>query len=171
MSFKEAYTNFQKFKKELDEIPERIIQAHKPELVELVKDQLYSGLNGNDKALTPSYLNDPFFNTPEAGQWRGRASAYAKWKYLQTPPRGSSAGHPPRKFETPNLTIIYVFYDSITAVNIEKGVRIGSNTPLGSDIEQKYGSVIFKIGNISKAYFINHIFKPYWKYFLDKYRR
>lgn len=171
MSFKEAYKNFKKFQSELEPEVAKIIQSHKPELVELAKDQLYSGLNGRDKVLRPSYLADPWFRTPEAGRWRGRADAYAKWKYLETPPKGSSVGHPPRAYETPNLTIINVFYDSITASNIDGGVRIGSNTALGTDIESKYGSIIFGIGNTSKRYFINYLFTPYWKRFLDKYRR
>lgn len=170
MSFIEAYNNFKKFQSEFENEAEGIIQKHKTDLVELVKDQLYSGLNGRDKPLRPTYSTDPFFNTPEAGHWKGRAKAYAKWKMLETPPESSSIGHPPRDYNTPNLTIKNVFYDSIAATNIKEGVSIGSNTSLGKDIESKYGSIVFGIGDYSKEYFINHIFRPYWKDFINKYK-
>jgi hypothetical protein len=169
--FKDAYSNFKRFYDGFEPECAGIIQKQKPALVDMVKAQLYSGLNGRDKQLRPTYETDPYFKTPESGHWRNNGKGWAKWKYAQTPPRQSSYGHPPRSFSTPNLIIKGNFYDSITAVNTDKGVNILSQgVSFGSDIERKYGSIIFGIGSISKRFFINHIFRPNLKQYINKFR-
>jgi hypothetical protein len=169
--FKEAYKNFKEFHDGFEPECVGIIQKHKPELIDLVKNQLFSGMNGRDKQLRPTYENDPYFKTAESGHWKNNGKGWARWKYLETPPRQSGYGHPARNFSTPNLIIKGNFYDSIQAKNTDKGVNILSEgVSFGADIEKKYGSIIFGIGPISKEHFINHIFSPNFKRYIDNFR-
>lgn len=46
----------------------------KDDLTELVKDQLYAGIDGDEKELRPTYFDDPYFTS------RAKAEAYSKWK-------------------------------------------------------------------------------------------
>jgi hypothetical protein len=171
MAYKEAYDNYKRFQSGLTAEIAGIIQKHKQELIDLVKSQLYSGLNGRDKELRPTYETDPYFKTPESGHWRNNGKGWAKWKYMETPPRQSSYGHQARNFSTPNLIIKGNFYDSIRAKNIIDGVHILSEgVAFGGDIELKYGSIIFGIGAISREYFISHIFSPNLKRYMDGFR-
>lgn len=169
-NFNQAYRNFVEFQSGLENECVRIIQIHSDDLLDMIRSQLYSGLNGNDKPIRPTYETDPYFRTPEAGRWRNNSKGYARWKYFQTPPRGSAYLHPPRDFSTPNLIINGLFYDSISAVKIKDGVNILSQgINFGNDIEKKYGSTIFGIGNRSKEYFMSYIFKPLLKRYFSQY--
>ena len=47
-------------------------------VADCIKEQLYSGLDGDGDYLNPTYDNDPFFN--EEGVWKGRAEMYKRWK-------------------------------------------------------------------------------------------
>lgn len=129
-------------------------------ITEYITEQLFSGLNGDDKPLQPSYTSDPWFNSAEAGRWRGKEKQYMKWKKMITPPARSWLGYPERHADTPNLFINGEFYSTIAVTPFDDGVMIGNSTPLGGDIEQKYGSVIFKPGNKSVEHFVSTLLRP-----------
>lgn len=142
----------------------------KADLPDIVREQLYAGKNGNGKNLRPTYDNDPFFKTPEAGPWRNRAAAYKKFKMNVQPPKtGSFLGFAPRAPETPNLIIRGNFYDSIFAVKTVDGVNIGSEgfTESG-DIEQKYGQAIYRLSPEARRYLITYRINPAIKNYLKK---
>ena len=44
---------------------QNVMDSNKSLVREFVTEQLYSGVNGNDKPLRPTYLNDPWFPTYE----------------------------------------------------------------------------------------------------------
>ena len=127
-----------------------------------VREQLGAGVDGDDHVLRPSYLEDPWFDSPEAGSWRGGARRYMAWKMEITPPYDSSfLGITRRAPETPNLLIDGTFYRSIRATVIEKGLRIGSQgCDFAGDIEGKYGQQIYKIGRWSRKYFLEQYVIP-----------
>lgn len=128
-----------------------------------VIDQLHSGLNGREKAIRPTYLTDPWFNTEDAGQWYKNPEGYMKWKMKIRPPGGAPSylGHAPRDEKTPNLIIRGDFYDSITAIPIAGGLRIETRgTSFGADVEKKYGSVILGIGDKGKNHFVRYVLTP-----------
>lgn len=134
---------------------ELIKQMHeKKELFEeFITEQLYSGLNGDEVPLRPTYTNDPYFNMYR--EPKKAAERYKKWKARIQPPARSYLGFKPRDIDTPNLIIRGDFYSSITAVPIADGVMIASQGLMfSSDIESKYGNVIYKIGDKSKMHYI-----------------
>lgn len=134
---------------------ELIKQMHeKKELFEeFITEQLYSGVNGDEVPLRPTYTQDPYFmqfKNPKA-----EAERYKKWKAKIQPPARSYLGFKPRNIDTPNLIIRGDFYSSITAVPIADGVMIASQGLMFSaDIEKKYGNVIYKIGDKAKRHYI-----------------
>lgn len=139
----------------------RVMQENRSEVEEYIREQLYSGLNGREKPLRPTYRNDPWFRSEEAGHWKGRAEQYIKWKRSITPPARSWLGYDERSADTPNLIITGEFYGSIHARPFAKGLKIGSEgTPMGADIERKYGNVIFKPGNKAVGHFVEYLLKP-----------
>ena len=135
---------------------------------EYITQQLYSGLDGNSMPLRPTYTGDPWFSSADAGRWRGKAEQYMKWKRSITPPARSWLGHPERSADTPNLFISGEFYSSIKATPLTDGMSIGSNIPMGGDIERKYGSAIFKPDNKSVEHFVSHLLKPRLTDYLKK---
>lgn len=138
-----------------------VMVAQKKEIQVYITEQLYSGVNGNDKPLRPTYINDPYFKTKESGNWYKNAKGYMQWKKSITPPYASSwLGIPRRSPDTPNLIIRGDFHDSITATPINKGLRIGSEgISFSSDIEKKYGQAIYRVGSYARKYFIEKYIK------------
>lgn len=134
---------------------ELIKQMHeKKELFEeFITEQLYSGVNGDEVPLRPTYSQDPYFM--QFKNPKSEAERYKKWKAKIQPPARSYLGFRPRDIDTPNLIIRGDFYSSITAVPIADGVMIASQGLMFSaDIEKKYGNVIYKIGDKAKRHYI-----------------
>lgn len=129
-------------------------------IVDMVREQIYSGLSGNGKILTPSYLNDPYFSQP--GPWKGRGRAYMAWKKKITPPeRSTILTLPARADSTPNLYITGIFHASIKAKPFSDGVTVYTGGFRdGSTIERKYGPNIFGLTDVAKSYFIFRILRP-----------
>lgn len=131
-----------------------------------VREQLYCGLDGAGKHLSPTYDDDPYFS--EEGRWKGRAKEYKKMKSKLTPPmRSVELNLAARPESVPNLFITGVFYDSIYAkmnggkMDIyTRGFRDG---PL---IEHKYGSAIFVPGGESMEYFNVNFLMPWLEEFI-----
>lgn len=169
--FKGKSEAFTAFKERLYKEAERIIQDNGSEFEDYIREQLSVGLDGNENKLTPSYTEDPFFKSPEAGNWYNRAESYKKWKQSITPPAPSYLGYPAREANTPNLIIVGNFYASIKAFNVDGGIRIGSQgfTDAG-DIESKYGSQIYAVSPKARAFFLKYRFKKEFEQFLNKYK-
>lgn len=135
------------------------LDTNKEVVVEMIQEQLYSGLDGEDRHLTPTYDNDPYFN--EMGYWFHRAAAYKAWKREITPPIGSSLlGLPPRPDEVPNLFIDGTFYNEIEASKTPDGIMIDPGDGNGPDIMRKYGDNILRMGPDAKEYFILYFLIP-----------
>ena len=128
-----------------------------------ISEQLYSGLDGDGKHLTPTYLDDPYFTsrkTPwyhydeDTGKEYHGAVGYKQWKMDITPPEGSEMlGLPPRPDNVPNLFIDGTFHNSLEYSMGEESVIIISGDANGSDIVAKYGPKILTIGSAAVRYF------------------
>lgn len=160
MKFNDFVTNFGAFVKTFEEVGEKAIQDNASIFPAFIREQLDAGIRGDDIELRPNYLNDPFFNEP--GQWYNNAKGYMRWKEKLTPPeRGQLLYLPPRPVVVPNLRITGAFHESIKAKKIKGGVRIVTEGfTAGPDIEDKYGSIIFKPGTVARTYFISRILLP-----------
>ena len=90
---------FRRFSEGYAPMVEKVITANRDVLEADIREQLESGLDGNEKELRPNYLNDPYFKTRE------EAVKYMRWKERITPPMQSTLGLRPRAVKTPNLRI------------------------------------------------------------------
>ena len=155
MDFQEYAKGWKKFADGIEEVLVKQLHEQKDLFEEFVTEQLYSGVNGDEQPLTPSYSEDPYFNgfknPKKAAAW------YKKWKMRIHPPARSYLGFKPRNPDTPNLIIRGDFYSSITAIPIAEGLSIVSEgLTFSADIEKKYGSVIYRIGDKAKKHYIVH---------------
>ena len=134
----------------------------------MIREQLYSGIDGNNSYLSPTYDEDPYFLEP--GPWQGRAEQYKRWKADITPPVQSELLFlPPRPTEVPNLFITGMFHESITYSQELDGLRIyTSGFQDGPIIESKYGEQIFMPTETAKEYFnVNYLIPALESFFSD----
>lgn len=145
---KDFARNFEKFANGFEARVVSEIQQNKNLFVSYITEQLYSGVDGNENYLRPTYLDDPWFNTEEAGRWYKKPRWYMAWKAHITPPAVSFTGIAARPRDVPNLIISGTFYDSIQAVDVSGGINITTQgVDFGADIVRKYGEDIFKVGD------------------------
>lgn len=159
MEFKKYCEGWKKFADSLER--ELVGQMHdnKGLFEEFITEQLYSGVNGREEALRPKYSEDPYFNVFKDPQ--AEAERYKKWKQKIQPPARSYLGFRPRNPDTPNLIIRGDFYSSITAIPIADGIRIVSQgVEFSSDIEQKYGLVIYEVSEKAKRHYVKYYTLP-----------
>lgn len=98
-------------------------------VIDSIQNQLWDGKKGDGQNITPSYLDDPFFET------RKQAEGYRNWKNLIT--KNSD-----RDPDTPNLFINGYFYNTLF---VDSGsFEVGSNS-FGNPIIEKYGNDTFSI--------------------------
>ncbi len=157
----------------------KCMDENRYEMVLDVREQLYSGVDGEDKPLSPSYSADPWFREPRAGffdedlgHWVScfmHPELYVEWKRRITPPEpGRRTGLPPRQDDQPNLFIIGTFHQSLDAKATAKGVEIftfGWNE--GPAVERKYGSQIFGLGTAATGHFNDDFLMPWLRRWLE----
>lgn len=126
-----------------------------------IQEQLFSGIDGTDRCLTPTYDNDPYFKEP--GPWQNKAQSYKRWKEKITPPISSYLLNlPPRPTEVPNLFITGTFYDSIRLKKRNADMQVFTEGFIdGPDILKKYGDKIFSLGSTAREYFIMMHLRPW----------
>lgn len=128
---------------------------------DLIREQLYAGLDSKGYFLNPTYDNDPFFD--DDGVWKGRSKDYKKWKEKITPPETSYLLRlPPRPTNIPNLKITGNFYDSIKASKGNNELQIlSSGFDDGSEIIKKYGDNILGVSDTAIEYFNKSYLMPW----------
>lgn len=144
----------------------RCLSDHLEAAETAVREQMYSGLDGNDRTLNPTYDNDPYFEEP--GMWYHRATAYKDWKSIITPPQGSTMlGLQPRNESAPNLYINGKFHSEVFATMDGDTLRVDvSPDGSGPDIVAKYGDNLLRLGPTAIGYFNNQFILPrVWKFF------
>ena len=135
--------------------------------VQMICEQMYSGLKGDGTYITPSYDDDPFFDEP--GMWFHDSEGYKAWKGAITPPMSSSLlGLPPRPYDTPNLFINGKFYSEIYSVAGDRQIEIQVvESGDGPSILGKYGDELFDIGSVAVQYFNEEYLIPNLQDFFD----
>lgn len=159
MELKQYFDGWKKFADGLEDTLIRQMHDKKSLFEEFVTEQLYSGVNGDEEPLRPRYTEDPYFLTFRNP--KKEAERYKKWKARIQPPARSYLGFSPRNIDTPNLIIRGDFYASITAIPIADGISIVSQgVYFSTDIEQKYGHVIYEIGDKARKHYVNYYMLP-----------
>ncbi len=123
-----------------------LMNHDKDDLTELVKDQLYAGIDGDEKELRPTYFDDPYFTS------RAKAEAYSKWKD-QMSQRGESI-FAPRRPGTPNLIITGTAFYNLISVDVTDSILISASGRLVDKLESKYGKSILKLSKTSLSYYV-----------------
>ena len=143
-----------------------LIQSNAKIVEECVREQIESGQDGNGNSLSPTYLNDPYFDK-YGNKAAAMAQAYRNWKMSITPPQsGTLLGLPPRDPDVPNLRINGYYQDGIKANSKSDGVSIKGTVSFSGEIDGKYGADLLKMGQTAREYFNNQIVKPALKDFL-----
>lgn len=150
------------------------------EMTVSVREQLYSGIDGDNKPLTPTYSRDPWFQNPRAGFYDESAhmfvscyqhpERYIEWKNRITPPEASSRLNlPARDSDTPNLFIVGTFHGSIDARATASGVEIfTAGWTEGPAVERKYGSQIFGLSDPAVGHFNTNYLMPWLRAWLSR---
>jgi len=142
--FDEILNNLKKLNPE--EEGKRVISKNLSWFEKANRGQMLEGKTKDNTEITPSYLNDPFFKSPET------AAKYARWKQNITP-------NPKRRFETPNLIINGYFHASVQAIAQSNGLKFDTIVSLGRKITRKFKNVL-GLTNTNIALFNKEFIKP-----------
>ena len=154
-TIKGASDTFQRLNAGFPPMLTQLIQANGMELGGYIREQLWSGLDGDEKGLRPTYLTDPYFKERYGSAWRIMAERYADWKMEITPPSSGRLGFRPRDRVVPNLFIDGTFHRSIMPRNIDGGVTFSSQVGFATEIEQKYHDTIYKVSRTARKRFLD----------------
>lgn len=139
-------------------------------LLELMKDQLYAGLDGDGNPLRPTYQDDPYFK--EFKNPQAAAQAYSDWKdgMMQ---RTHNTLFAKRPSGTPNLIITGSwFYDTLVAYAGNDSLIINAQSPIINELEGKYGDALLKLSPLAlKFYTEEHLFERLQKRVYDQLSR
>lgn len=155
-TIKGASDTFQRLNAGFPPMLTQLIQANGMELGGYVREQLWSGLDGDEKELRPTYLTDPYFKERYGSAWRIMAERYADWKMEITPPSSGRLGFRPRDRVVPNLFIDGTFHRSIMPRNIDGGITFSSQVGFATEIEAKYHDTIYKISRTARKHFLDN---------------
>lgn len=153
---------YKRFSKNVEEMPSvisKVVATYKDVLLSANRDQMLLGRDADGNELGPSYLQDPYFDTP------AEAQAYARMKYALESLHRMRLWNPFQLFpdkdrNTPNLIVTGPFQDSMFINTSSTSYTIGSTYIASSDINTKYKGRIFGLAPESKQYF--------WTEFLRK---
>lgn len=167
MTLDEYSKSWKKLAEGLEDVIVNQLHGEADLVEDFVREQLYSGMNGEEARLTPKYSQDPYFKETYGKNWKKHAAGYAKWKKAIQPPARSYLGFRPRAMDTPNLIIRGDFYSSITAIPVKDGVMVTSEgVSFAADIERKYTPRIYKISNRARKHYIIYYVMPQIKDFI-----
>lgn len=128
------------------------LQSESGLMLDLIREQMYVGMDGDEQHLSPTYDDDPYFNEP--GWWYHRAASYKAWKMQITPPlAGILTDLPPRPDNVPNLWIDGTFHSEVNAKPTTEGVNIDPGNGNGPSIVAKYGDRLLFPGPTAIEYF------------------
>lgn len=143
------------------------LDKHSGNVVMAISDQLYSGINGDDEYLTPTYDDDPYFQLE--GPWQNNSKGYKAWKMSITPPVVSSIlGLNPRPDNVPNLFITGKFHSEINAKRAGDMLLVDPGHNDGPSIVSKYGEQILELSSRGVDYFNTEFLIPAIEQFYSK---
>ena len=128
-----------------DQIAIEAIEETTAEIRHFQLKQLLDGKNNTGGDMS-SYLNDPFFKTPQAAQ------AYSRWKDEISPKTNRRSG-------IKNYYINGYYHNSIVVKVVGDKVVTESNNEIGKDIEQKEPG-IYGLSPQSRTEYIPKVLRP-----------
>ncbi len=146
MTIKGLYKKVEALKPYTDEMVARIFVKYAVDLGQLNKQQLLAGKLNTGQDLSPTYQEDPYFETI------AQAQAYSDWKDRITP-------NPKRRPGVPNL-YINGYYHSSREISIVIDRIIYSAGWKETEFEAKYTTAINGLGGEWKEYFLSELIRP-----------
>lgn len=135
------------------------VTVYSQDLLTLNRDQILFGRDLNGNEFLPSYLNDPYFDTPE------EAAKYAAKKEELIGTHNSRIVNkglfPPKGINTPNLIVTGPFQDHLYIDTNNKSYTIGSSYIDSESINEKYNNNVFGLSEIAKNYFFTYYIRTY----------
>lgn len=161
MGIREIIRRIETLKSRISDVPEKVnevVLRNEEVLLSLNRDQMLLGRDAEGNVLTPSYLEDPYFDTPE------QAEAYAGMKYrLESEHRSRIENptiYPDKDRDTPNLIVTGPFQDNMFILVERDSFLLGSTYADTRDIDAKYGNRVFGMAPASREYFYKHFIRP-----------
>lgn len=161
MGIREYIEKVERLQQSIGRIPEKVsevVRENQEVLLSLNRDQMLLGRDAEGNTLTPGYLDDPYFDTPE------QAEAYANMKYrLESDHRTRIENptiYPDKDRNTPNLIVTGPFQDNMFILPESDSFLIGSTYPEAKDIDSKYNGKVFGIAPASRDYFYRNYIHP-----------
>lgn len=143
----EQLERLERVEKAVENVPFFLSKAaivHQNVILSLNRDQMLSGRDAEGELLTPDYLSDPFFTTPEANV---TAEGYANMKHFLEPSHKARLHnpmiYPDKPKNTPNLIVTGPFQNKMFIEIGYKTYNIGSSYPDSGDINDKYNGLVF----------------------------
>ena len=130
----------------LKKMPRAVVEQRQDDILEDVREQLLDGLRGDGKEISPSYLNDPYFET------RPRAVAYMNWK--------KTISRPSKPAQTPDLFINGMFHSQLGVIADVDSFFITGITPYAQSISSKYENVTFGLTEENLSRFRQNYINP-----------
>lgn len=167
MDFQTVHGIIHKISEGFEDNAMQCLNAQSSVILDLIREQIKSGVDGDGKYLSPTYDDDEFFE--KKGRWHHRSSAYKAWKQELTPPEKSPIlGLQPRPVQVPNLYIDGTFFGQINAMVFDDGLEVSPGNGNGPAIIEKYGERLFLLGSNAVQWFNREFMLPaIEKYFKD----
>ena len=159
MTFLEVYDGVKRFQNDIVDIVAEILKRNQQIIVDLVKEQLLSGLDADHNLLTPTYLNDEHFiskrkrTKPRKPDKKSAAEEYAdkKKKLYDEHNRLKKFGDlfPDKPENTPNLIVSGSFHDAIYIQIKGQNYVIDSTYEDSAKIQRKYNNRVLTLNRTS----------------------
>jgi hypothetical protein len=150
MTIPSLYQKLQTLEAQTDQVITNSLEQTKDALLDHNRDQLYDGKTRDGRDLSPTYLEDPYFKTPEAAQ------AYSDWKDRITP-------NPKRKSGVPNIFINGTTYNALEVGIVGQNVFFKANVPWGANVEGKFSDKIYGLGGVYKQEYLKESLGPVFR--------
>jgi len=134
---------------DLTAITEGALQDVSAQALTANKTQLYDGKTSTGDDVSPTYLEDPYFED------KAEAQRYSDWKDQITPNKR-------RKKGVPNLFINGKFYSTITVQVQSGGLLYKSSFEAAPSIESTFGNNIYGLGGELRDQFLYEVLRPNW---------
>lgn len=152
------YDRIRKKITDIDSTIDEVVEKNKDVLLSLNRDQMLLGRDAKGNELSPSYLNDPYFDNA------AQAQAYAAMKQRLEAKHNARIEnptiYPAKNRTTPNLIVTGPFQDNMFIITSPGKFTIGSTYVDSGDIERKYNNEVFGIAPGSVMFFYDNYLKP-----------
>jgi hypothetical protein len=163
-TIREVYERFSAAYAAIPDAVSEVVSRTPDVLLDLNRDQLLQGRDADGELLSPTYMNDPYFNTEESGRWFHNAGGYFKMKrflenlHRQRMTYAELYGEKPT--DVPNLIITGPFQNSFFIRVSRDSYTIGATYVDADDISAKYKNRVYGLAPKSREFYYFGFIRP-----------